>query len=67
MSADVSDAVRDLAAIVQIGGDEESEAGEAGEANFMEIVEYVRVAAMTVHAECAQLAAPSADKSSNLH
>jgi len=30
-------------------------------------VEYVRVAAMTVHAECAQLAAPSADKSSNLH
>lgn len=67
MSADVSDAVRDLAAIVQIGGDEESEEGEAGEVNFMEIVEYVRIAAMTVHAECAHLPGLSADKSSTLH
>lgn len=67
MSADVSDAVRDLAAIVQIGGDEESEEGEAGEVDFMEIVEYVRIAAITIHAECAQLPSLSADKSSTLH
>lgn len=61
MSADVTDAVRDLAAIVQIGSDDDSEGSEG---DFVQLVEYVRIAAMTIHGECAQTLASAADKTS---
>ncbi len=69
LSADVTDAVRDLAAIVQIGTEEDSESSEA---DFMEVVEYVRIAAITVHAECTMEAPsvkdkPSGSQGSTLH
>ncbi len=59
LSGDVSDAIRDLAAIVEIGVEEDAENSEA---DFMEIVEYVRVAVMTVHADCAKPDASQADQ-----
>ena len=65
LSADVADAFRDLAAIVQIGGDIEEEEGE--ETNFMEVVEYVRMAVLTIHAECAQPLEDPADNTPTVH
>lgn len=51
MSADVADALRDLAAIVQIDT-EDSDDDDDDEGNFMEIVEYVRMAVLTLYMEC---------------
>jgi uncharacterized protein YgfB (UPF0149 family) len=59
LTGDVSDAIRDLAAIVEIGVEDDVEGSET---DFMEIVEYVRVAVMTVHADYAQPATKATDK-----
>jgi len=46
LSADTADALRDFAAFVQINPDEEG--GEDAETDFTEIVEYIRVASLTM-------------------
>lgn len=62
LSAEVADALRDLAAIAQVdvGNDDDSEDSEV---NLMEISEYVRLAALTVYMECGQTTATSPDRS----
>ena len=50
-SAEVSEALSDIAAISQIGlGDDE--APEQSETDFFEITEYVRLAALTIYLDC---------------
>ncbi|TQV69698.1 UPF0149 family protein [Exilibacterium tricleocarpae] len=51
LSADASDALRDFAAIVQIGTDEEDD--DEAEAQYMQLVEYVRMATLTLFMEFA--------------
>lgn len=50
LAGDIADALRDLAAISQIGLLEEDE-DEEDEVSYAELVEYVRVAVLLVHAE----------------
>ncbi len=56
LSADASDALRDFAAIVQISADEEAD--EESESHYMELVEYVRMATLTLFLEFAAEAPP---------
>ncbi|BFM13160.1 YecA family protein [Simiduia litorea] len=51
-SADAAEALRDIAALAQIEADAESSAEEA-EANYLEVVEYLRVAVLTLYIEFA--------------
>jgi uncharacterized protein YgfB (UPF0149 family) len=49
-SADLSEAISDIAAIAQVSADESEE--EEGEQDYFAVCEYVRVAAMTIFIEC---------------
>ncbi len=55
-SAEAADALRDLAAIVQISDDADEGDAEA-ESHFIEIVEYVRIAVLTLFTEKGDLSA----------
>lgn len=63
LAEDIADALRDLAAISQIGMLEEEE-GEEDEVSYTELVEYVRVAVLLVYAE---LGAERSQKPRTLH
>ena len=72
LSADTAEALRDFAAFAQL--DRDSDDDEQGERDFTEIVEYVRVAALSVFmetgigiAEKAEHSNPRAADSSTLH
>jgi uncharacterized protein len=54
-SDDLTEALGDIAAIAQISADEDGE--EQSEQDYFSVCEYVRVAAMTIHAECTSPAA----------
>lgn len=58
MSSEVADALRDIAAIVQIDVEDDDE-NEESEANLLEITEYVRLSAINVFMECGSLAQQS--------
>ncbi len=58
LSADTSDALRDLAAIAQ--ADPDPDENEENEASFFELAEYVRMAVLLVFADVAQSGAASA-------
>ncbi|WP_461481606.1 UPF0149 family protein [Porticoccus sp.] len=62
LAGDIADALRDLAAISQIGMLEEED--EEDEVSYTELVEYVRVAVLLVHAE---LSVPRGEQSRTLH
>ena len=51
-SAEAAEALRDIAALAQIDVDDESSEAEA-EANYMEVVEYLRMAVLTLYLEFA--------------
>jgi yecA family protein len=54
-SEDISEAINDIAAIAQIGLDEEDDAGlndESSEMAFIEVSEHVRLAALSIFIEC---------------
>lgn len=58
-----ADALRDLAAIVQVGVDEnEDELVEQQEANYFELVEYVRVVAMSFYEDRPRTTPPSSQR-----
>jgi hypothetical protein len=62
LSDDSEDVLRDLAAIVQIDGDDDDEGSEE---DFMEVTEYVRMAALALYMEYAddsELEAPAEDE-----
>ncbi len=63
LSADTSDALRDLAAIAQ--ADHNPDENEENEASFFELAEYVRMAVLLVYADVAQPAA--ATESPHIH
>lgn len=63
---EVAEIFRDFAAIANVALDEESIDMEASEHDFMQLIEYVRVAALTVFAQCSQ-ALPAADQGPTLH
>jgi len=58
LSADAQEVLQDLASIatVQDGleGSEGGEGGEGGEGDYMQVMEYLRVAPLLLHAECAK-------------
>jgi uncharacterized protein YgfB (UPF0149 family) len=49
-SADLTEAISDIAAIAQVSPDEHTD--EDGEQDYFAVCEYVRVAAMTIFVEC---------------
>ncbi len=62
-STDASDALRDIAQMVQIGIDED-ESDETNESNLFEVIEYVRVAVLNLFEECGVVSStPSGDDS----
>ncbi len=63
---EVVEIFRDFAAIANVALDEESIDTDASEQDFMQLTEYVRVAALTVFAQCAQ-AVPAADNDPTVH
>ena len=60
----VNDALNDLAAIAQVGANEDEDWDASAEQDFFQLMEYVRLAAMNVfmeyHAQAANKAAPNA-------
>lgn len=64
---EVAEIFRDFAAIANVALDEESINADASEHDFMQLTEYVRVAALTVFAECAQAASATDDDAPTLH
>ncbi|MGI9296143.1 MAG: UPF0149 family protein [Pseudomonadales bacterium] len=63
---EVAEIFRDFAAIANVALDEESIDADASEHDFMQLTEYVRVAALTVFAQCA-LAVPATDNGPTIH
>ncbi|NRB37750.1 MAG: UPF0149 family protein [Pseudomonadales bacterium] len=49
----VNDALNDLAAISQVGANEDEELDESAESDFFQIIEYIRLAAMNIFIEYA--------------
>jgi yecA family protein len=54
-SSDVSEALSDMAAISQVGVEDDETDGEQNENNFFELSEYLRIAVINIYLECKQL------------
>lgn len=63
---EVAEIFRDFAAIANVALDDGSIDADASEQDFMQLTEYVRVAALTVFAQCAQ-ALPAVDNDHTIH
>lgn len=53
LSEPVNDALNDLAAIAQVGANEEDEWNESADEDYMQLIEYIRLAVMSVFLEYA--------------
>lgn len=65
-ATEVAEIFRDFAAIANVALDDGSIDADASEQDFMQLTEYVRVAALTVFAQCAQ-AVPAVDNDPTIH
>ena len=59
-SQDVTEAITDIAAISQIGLGDDDEDAQQREHNLFDLVEYLRLAAITIYLECHQAEAVAA-------
>lgn len=64
LTGDIADALSDLASISQVDSLEDENGEEEDEVSYAELVEYVRVAVLLIHAE---LSAPDDDGSHTIH